>query len=362
MYIHSKMERLSVRAVKYLHVFAVSGVMLMILNSCSIFPREEEVLAPPLVKPVKVEYDLYEVKRQTIKKTVTGTGTFIFSKRFRLSYKYSGGRLKAIYVKEGDKVKAGTVMAELENEGILDNIKRTEAELRKAKLRLELAELDRESMSVSGSPPIELKKADINIELLEIDIMQIEETLAKLKSDYQQSMLVSPIDGTVTYVTDYNEGDPIYAYSTIIEVADPSELVLDWQCTDYEGRSSLNVGMEVEVKANDAVLKGKIIAMPADFLLEENSDKYRDTIRIKVDDIPESVEAGNSASITAILVQRDNVIVVPKNAIRMDLGRNYVFILEGNAKRERNVELGIQTPSEVEIVKGLEEGQKVILR
>jgi hypothetical protein len=43
------------------------------------------------------------------------------------------------------------------------------------------------------------------------------------------------------------------------------------------------------------------------------------------------------------------------------MGRSYVQIADGERKKEVDVEVGLTTPTEVEIVKGLEEGQQVIL-
>jgi hypothetical protein len=55
------------------------------------------------------------------------------------------------------------------------------------------------------------------------------------------------------------------------------------------------------------------------------------------------------------------VIVLPRSAIRSYMGRNYVQIVEGERRKEVDIEVGLTTPTEVEIVKGLEEGQKVVL-
>ena len=47
----------------------------------------------------------------------------------------------------------------------------------------------------------------------------------------------------------------------------------------------------------------------------------------------------------------------------MDLGvrgRNYVLVMDGDSRKEADVQTGLITDTEVEIVSGLEEGQQVI--
>jgi hypothetical protein len=43
------------------------------------------------------------------------------------------------------------------------------------------------------------------------------------------------------------------------------------------------------------------------------------------------------------------------------MGRDYVQVLEGESRKELDVEKGIVSSTEVEIRKGIKEGQKVIL-
>ncbi|MNE17892.1 Multidrug resistance protein MdtA [compost metagenome] len=64
-----------------------------------------------------------------------------------------------------------------------------------------------------------------------------------------------------------------------------------------------------------------------------------------------------------ILQQRSDTIVIPKNGLRTYLGRSFVRVLEdGSRLREVDVEAGIEGSTEVEIVKGLEEGEVVVLQ
>lgn len=64
---------------------------------------------------------------------------------------------------------------------------------------------------------------------------------------------------------------------------------------------------------------------------------------------------------TIVVEQRENVIVIPRKGLRTYLGRDYVQVLNGESRKEVDVEKGLVTPTEVEIRTGLKEGQNVIL-
>jgi multidrug efflux pump subunit AcrA (membrane-fusion protein) len=64
--------------------------------------------------------------------------------------------------------------------------------------------------------------------------------------------------------------------------------------------------------------------------------------------------------LTLILREKKDVLLLPNAAIRAFGGRRYVQITANGRKREIDIEIGIITQTETEIVKGLKEGDRVI--
>jgi hypothetical protein len=63
-----------------------------------------------------------------------------------------------------------------------------------------------------------------------------------------------------------------------------------------------------------------------------------------------------------IVVQnKDNVLLVPKKAVRSAGTRKFVQYMSGSSRKVANVEVGIVTDDMAEIVSGLTEGQIVIV-
>jgi multidrug efflux pump subunit AcrA (membrane-fusion protein) len=58
--------------------------------------------------------------------------------------------------------------------------------------------------------------------------------------------------------------------------------------------------------------------------------------------------------------QKENVLVVPKSAVRQSGGRSMVELQDGSLRHLVNVQVGIRTDASVEILSGLTEGQMVL--
>ena len=94
----------------------------------------------------------------------------------------------------------------------------------------------------------------------------------------------------------------------------------------------------------------------------DGDENLKNLVGIEVEDLPEEVEMGTNAQITLILEQSYDTIIVPKQAVRNYMGRKYVNVLENGLNNERDVRIGVETATEVEILEGIEEGEEIILR
>lgn len=331
----------------------IRGVLLLIimvllmtsLSGCYLFPKEEEVLAPPLVEPPEITYETQEVKSGVIEKKISASGTFVSIEQANMFFKHRGGRLKDIHVKVGDYVEKGQVIAELDSSDLENQIKQQEIQLKKAQTRLS-------QVKAHSGDKYEQRMAQYDVELAKL-------TLDNLKRQLNECKLTADISGNVVYVDlNVSIGDYVDAYQTLIRVADPNKLQLQVTGPDT---SSFNLGMEADVTIKKQTYSGKVVMTPADVPLDV-PEEQRDIVRIEVDDLPEDVKLGESAQVSLILDKREDVIVIPRNLVRNYMGRKYVLVLEDGLKKERDVEVGLETATEAEIMKGLEEGELLIVR
>lgn len=199
-----------------------------IFPGCALLPKEEKPLPPPLIKPVKVEYTTVDVKKQTLTEKIQGGAAFIYEKRSMILSKGTGNRLKALYIKLGNKVKVGDLIAEMDNDGILEEINYAKAELKKAEIRLTIAKEENAARNAEPSETkLALDRANAELEIQEIDVQIMKEKLESINKKYKNTRLISTAGGDVTYVLNAKEGDVIDPYTAVAEIADPSKLILD---------------------------------------------------------------------------------------------------------------------------------------
>lgn len=309
----------------------------MLLSGCGILPKEEQTLAPPLVKPQKQEYEVYEVKKKDITKMVKGNGTLVSMSENNMFTKENGRRIKSINVKYGQTVKKGDVLIELDSDNMENNVKLQQFSLQRAQINQERAEQGNDEYAKR------LAAIDVQTEKIKLDAMQ---------KQLSASRLTSPIDGTVVFVETLKEGDTIEAYKALVTVADPAKLQVVYQSSDA---SKVKSGMKAELTVAGEKCEGVVAQIPT-------TGKYKDSIIVNFSNSPKSAALGGSAELSIILETKKDTLVVPKAAVKSFMGSNTVEVLDGNKKISLDVEKGIETYSEVEILSGLKEGQKVIIK
>lgn len=322
-----------------------------VLSGCSLLPKEEEALKPPLVKPVKENFELYEVKKGNIAKQVAGVGAFASDRLQYLYFTESGGRLASMNVSLGSAVKAGDVIAQLEAGDLPSRIRQQEIGLEKANIILEQTKDEKHG----DARAVRLKELDVKQEQIQLEM---------LRAQLERIKLVSKADGIVTYVDPVKQGDPVAAYKQLVTVSDPKTMKLVYEFSNVNDITGVQVGMEADVQMKGKAYKGNVVQIPATAApsdVKAVSDKNAKSIVISVAGLPDDVKIGSNADITITTEKRENVLIIPKAGLRSYLGRTYVQVLEGDSRKEIDVEQGVVTATEVEIRKGLKEGQKVIL-
>ncbi|MFC5529483.1 efflux RND transporter periplasmic adaptor subunit [Cohnella yongneupensis] len=321
----------------------------MAVAGCSLLP-DEETLKPPLIQPAQEQFDAVVAAMGSIQTSLKGNATFVSAKVETLSFKGNGGRLKSINVKLGDQVKAGDLLAELET-GDLD------LQLKLQRLNVERAELLYKQARLSGANETDLRLREIDLERENISYGSMEDRLS-------QAQLYAPISGTVIFVDSLKTGDGVNTYQSIITIADPSSMQLSYAAGNAKDLSSVEVGMPISLKYRGKDYTGKVLQSPSSAPATDDkakAEKNETTIILSMDNQPEGVHVGDVAEVTIELQKRENVIVLPRSAVRTYMGRFYVQVAEGERRKEVDVEVGLTTPTQVEIVQGLKEGQNVIL-
>jgi RND family efflux transporter MFP subunit len=327
-----------------------AGIAVLLLTGCSVFPAEEQALKPPLIKPAQEKFDIAEAKKGTIQTFLKGTANFVATKTVSLYFKESGGRLKQIHVKQGQTVRQGDLLLELETGDLV-------LQTKLQKLNVERARINYEQAKRGGVSDSELRLREIDLEKEVISQQAMEKRVA-------DSRLTAPIDGIITYIGEMNTGDSITAFAPLLGIDDPRELQLRFQASATKDLIPVQPKMNVTVNYKDKDYTGKVLQTPASspVTTDKNvSDRNALTLILGIDNLPAGIQVGENADFVIPLQKREDVVVLPRAGVRSYLGRDYVQIAEGERRKEVDVEIGLKTSTEVEIVRGLDVGQQVIL-
>lgn len=303
---------------------------------------------PTLLKPVKREEDVYEVKSGTIAKQIRGTGVFVpSSTKF---YQYTvGGQLHAMYVKAGDKVNKGDVLLQLDPRDL--NMKISQQKLVLAKAEDALAEAKR------AGDPEKLRLSGLNREVEQLKLEGLEASLEKTK-------LVADRSGVVTFLDFIKPGDTIAAYKDVVGLSDPQNLLFLYTVSIGADLTTVERDVEAEVSFNGTTYKGKVIQTPRTAPFTDNqqqNDRNTRSLLISLDTVPPDAALGAQGDLTIVTDLKENVLIIPRVGLRSYQGRSFVHLKDGASRKEVDVEKGLETATEVEIRKGLKAGQQIIL-
>lgn len=348
-----RMAKLTKAQQKYSKIVTSLSMCVIVssLSACSFLPKEEAVLAPPLVEPAKVEYDVVDVKTGNIVKSLKGAGSLTPVENHTLSFSESGGRIKKFHVAEGDVVKKGQLLVEVDTATLSFDTKQAELDLKKAELQLKALQ--------SQSAP------QLTIDIAKLDLQSVKNKVQYMREQLAKSQLKSPINGIVTFVGEQKVGNPVQAFESIVQVADTSKQQVLYTAQSVEQIEDIKLGMTANLTSNGKAITGKVVQTPKDVpldIMETNAELYQKSIVISLAELPKDAKVGDLIDFEVVTQQKEKVLVIPKNGLRLGMGRNYVQILDGNTKREVDIEVGISTDTEVEVIKGLSEGDKVILK
>ncbi len=313
-------------------------------TGCSLLPVEEEELAPPLMQPAKIEYKTEPAQRGDLVQQLRLSGTLVPEAQESLSFEEQGGRLKEKHVRMGQSVKAGDLLAELDTGDLDFQIAMQEIEVEKTRLNLN---------------QVRSANADYNVvRRAQLDLQQQEMRLEKLEKQLEAARIVAPFDGEVTYIISTSVGEYIAAFQIVAKVADITQLVL---VTTSDKASELPLGGEVVLEFQKKEYRGEIVANPSS-LFNDPDERLRKAAIIELPDgLPDKAAMGSDFRITYVQDSREDVIILPRKQINLMSGRRYVNVLVDGIRTEKDVEIGLMTDTDAEIVKGLDEGDMVIV-
>ena len=312
--------------------------------------------------PVKV----FKVRRERITEKITYTGTLEAWTKINITPEV-GGKIAGIHVQEGDRVAQGQLLAELETESIRLQLKQAEAGVAVAEASYADALRNKERMDrlIKENAVSEMQREKIQL-AYDAAAAQLEQARAGLnlaRHALDVSIMKAPIAGVVAS-RNAEVGDVINPMMGGFGAGAGGVLTL----MDY---SRIKVAVDVSPqdigriqKGQEAVLRVgsfpgrdfrgavRVVNLTADSL----SKKFG--VEAVFENADSALRPGTFGDLVFEVQSHENALVVPQKAI---LESTYVFIVEGGKAVKKNVALGLQNTTMVEVLEGLSEGALVVV-
>ncbi|MBN2852645.1 MAG: hypothetical protein JXQ23_07915 [Clostridia bacterium] len=353
------------------HIIILIILLSLLLTSCELYLPEKEII----YKMALNQNDEYLISTNEV---VIGDlavekikyGEFVPDEE-KVSYAEGtiNSKITDIYVRIGDHVTKGQLIAKTESDQISDTIFFQEIYTKQAVLRYEDAK----------------KKFDQNLidyyqlELLRLISISKQNYLSDLYAQFEACFIYAPTDGEVVEII-RTVGD--------IGIGEIAKI-----CDKRDGVIRISTEKEADEFAVNAGYAAPIIVSPDDYLfnrmkngtaftIETNEQQYegylyRDIgtymllygeeqtlnyIDIRMKKIPDDIFFGQSMTVIYTQAHVEDAMVVSASSVYTDVDdKHYVYLVKNNRTIIREIQTGLMTDGFVQVIDGLEVGEKVLL-
>lgn len=309
------------------------------------------------------------VTRQNIGTVVKATGVIKprVGAEVRVGSRLSG-LVKRLYVKVGDSVEKGQLLAELDDRDLVARRDESTAELRRAQAELRYAQADlqrkRELAAANVIAPNELELADRACAVTEQQVAVAQANLAYATTQLDYTRIVAPITGTVGSVST-QEGETVaasFAAPTFLTLIDLSRLEV-WAYVDETdiGRieASQHARFTVDTYAEHE-FEGSVTTIYPKAEIRDNVVDYVTVVSFQPPH-DRILRPEMTTTVRIALDLREQVLSVPVRAVRWEGARSFVLSPLAGAVTRHWVTTGNRDDNNWEIADGLLEGDAVLV-
>lgn len=299
------------------------------------------------------QLELTEVKRSDFQQTIVASGQVEAEREIEIRFQTSG-RLAWVGVGEGDRVEKWQALASLDKRELKKKLEKDLNNYMKERWDFEQTHDDYEGEVLTDEIRRILDKAQFD---LSNEVIDVELTDLALK----YATLVSPISGVVTEMGAPVAGVNITPAQAAITVADPNSVVFvmnvdESDIVNIKESQAVAVGLDAY---SDQSFTGQVEEISFDSVNESGGTAYQVNV-----DLPDNdnlrFRLGMNGEGEIITQEKENVLIVPEDAVGRRKEEYFVFVVRDNRLRKTPVELGLWGEDEVVVKSGLQEGDEIL--
>lgn len=346
----------------------------------------------------KPQFITQKVARTNIEQSIEAIGEVYAKTQVDVGAQVSG-QITKLYVKIGDRVKTGDLIAQIDKDKQQNDLDITKAQLASAKAKLEsnkislsiaLKQYQREqklyaakgtSMELLESAKSNFYTLKASVADLKAQVVQLEITLKNAEKDIGYTTITAPMDGIIINVA-VDEGQTVNANQstpTIVKIANLDEMEVKMQIAEADV-AKLKGGESVRfsiLSDNNKKFEAKIASIdPANTDISDATSSsngsssssgtssssaiyYYANFFVKNEN--NLLRIGMSTENEIIIARASNTLAVPTYAIKSDRKGYFVEVLENGKKISKYVRLGLKDSLNTQILEGLNEGEELIV-
>ncbi len=340
------------------------AVLLMFASGCSHSSSSDDDNGP--AANAVAEVTTTRVARADISQLLPITGSIVAmpNRNVKVGAQVAG-RVTVLSVAEGDTVKQGQVVAELDDRLYQEQLRQAQASADQAKASLQNAKLslqrnqDLFNRGIAARKDLEDAQTQESVAAAAVEQANAALSLAQLQ--VARTKISSPLAGIV--VKQFaSVGEQVDGTETqpIVEIASLAEVEIDASAPAGD-LQLLHVGQKLDFSGAAApgrTFEGRIVAISPSVDIASNSGMAR----IRLSNLAGALRLGMFLSAQLPVATHHGALVVDARAIYLDSqGHPRVFRVAGDTATATAVTLGIETPDRDEILTGAKDGDTVIL-
>lgn len=373
----------------WLTLGAIVLIVILVASLSSGGPKGEKVYVEP-------------VKRRDIESVVSAPGEVDPRVKVNISA-HVIGKIEKLYFKEGDTVRKGQRLVELERVAYVAQRARMASmlangriEARRARVNLRNAEtqyrraqrLQEQGISAQelfDRSQLDLENSRAAVASAEEGVRQAAAGLAQAEEDLARTTIVAPIDGKIVQLSAH-EGEVVITGtmnnpgSVIAVIADLSEILIEAEVGETEV-VRMRVGQPAKIKVDavqDFEYLGQVAEIGSSATAKAGSSGLRYfTVKVALGNADERLRPGMTAQVEIITESAKKALSVPVQSVverapgskgKKDSDDDdpdvkklkYVFVAEKDKAKMVQVTTGINNATHVAIASGLKEGDPVV--
>ncbi|MDC0879100.1 efflux RND transporter periplasmic adaptor subunit [Flavobacteriaceae bacterium] len=296
----------------------------------------------------------YEIKEKIFNSYIEAQANLKTRKNILILPEFQG-TLEQIFVSEGQRVKKGQLLAEINDSGLKEQVDQLIIQANFAKENFERTE---RLWNNSIGSEIQFLKSKSDFESSQKMVEQMKDRLAKTK-------IYAPFEGEVDEIISNQGSNLIPGVSQILRLVNLDEIYAEASVSE---KYIANIDKGTKVVVQIPLLGREIVSeiIQTGNFINPSNRTFR--VEVPVKNIDNKIKQNLDAKIKINIYSKPDAVVIPLRIIREDAtGKNFVYVMLEDIKdgvyitSKTFISLGNKNSNEVEVTDGLKIGDELVL-